>query len=959
MSSTVSNSIAGNISFGGLGNGTDFSEMVTQLKKIEEIPKNRMTVWKSEWEFRILAMEEVMKAMSDAKATLKKFDSVSKMLSVGIDTSKKEVATASIAPNSNLEEGNYTIKVEQTATPSLFSTQKIFEDKNTIINDTGTDQHFTYTYKGTTREIACPSGTTLEQLVTRINNDGKNPGVGASLLKNGDGYVFQVQSKETGDNSDLHINSTVSGFDSEYLFTANDVVVNDTGINQTLTYHYKGQEHSVTITAGMTGKELIEEINTSTENIGLKAELVSEGSNYKLQFRDSEKNNVVPTPVETNLKHLGGGTFPATDTIINSTGTLQSYSYQYHGKTHTVQVADDETLEGLVTKINDDPNNPGVKASLGTNASGEFYIKMDMEDERFTDTKDVTMTFTDQFNKERKITIPAGTTAKEFITRFNEQSKNEGTQITASLDVDGKIVYKDKSGKGKDITASMKITTDSAVPETDNILKGTDPLTISTISTAPGVSILPGLGGQGELSGAKTIITDVDGSIDFDYKGNSHSIAVPAGTTAEEYITLFNAQSATTGVKAELVGGSSGYSIEYKDATTNEDVILDNLTTDIDMLATHDKNWYKQKSQDAIFFVNGWAQEFTSSSNTLTEVIIGMEITIKTPGEVTLSVVSDSTDLKANIVEVVDAINLIKGKIKELSKVDEDKSKGSPDDGKLASQFTWQMGSALTGNYGVQMLTSELNRITSGSGLGFQRPNSDDDTLSDLFTSLSQIGIGTVANPGEEDFGLLRIDDEELAKALEKDPAAIASLFSAKLDVTADATDFVVASPGVHAKPGNYDVSYTVEDDGTVSNVIINGAVAESDPAFPGRFTVADMKNDAVGIALQFNASGLTPGDYTNELHSKQGKVNELIGFLDDELRRTDLKDEEQGTLPTIISNYTDIIKSIDAKIARETRRIEQWEKREKLKYARLDATLVLYNAKGKELAAMSGQPQQ
>lgn len=52
------------------------------------------------------------------------------------------------------------------------------------------------------------------------------------------------------------------------------------------------------------------------------------------------------------------------DTIINSSGTTQTFKYSYAGgSTITVNVPNNTTLSGLVALINNDPNNPGVVAS--------------------------------------------------------------------------------------------------------------------------------------------------------------------------------------------------------------------------------------------------------------------------------------------------------------------------------------------------------------------------------------------------------------------------------------------------------------------------------------------------------------------------------------------------------------------------------------------------------------------
>ena len=246
-----------------------------------------------------------------------------------------------------------------------------------------------------------------------------------------------------------------------------------------------------------------------------------------------------------------------------------------------------------------------------------------------------------------------------------------------------------------------------------------------------------------------------------------------------------------------------------------------------------------------------------------------MTITLKSKGETNLNVVDDKEQLKENIQEVVETINTLLMKIKELTKYDEDKDVEGPsttDNGVLnmESQLTWQKGSALTGNYGVQLLQSRLKNITSGRGLGFVPQESSNDTLNDLFSSLSQIGIKTITDESDPNFGLLEIDEEKLDEAIEKDIRNVAELFSADMLGDTNSENFTVVSTGTRAKAGSYKVEYKVNDDGTLdtTSVKINGAAASYDSS-TGTFTVGDMNNAAVGVSITFPTDGLTPGDYS------------------------------------------------------------------------------------------------
>ena len=326
----------------------------------------------------------------------------------------------------------------------------------------------------------------------------------------------------------------------------------------------------------------------------------------------------------------------------------------------------------------------------------------------------------------------------------------------------------------------------------------------------------------------------------------------------------------------------------------------------LEVTAGSKDNWHVQNAQDAIFKLGGQDREFTSDSNKLTEVVEGMEITLKSEGETVLTVASDRSKLKENIYAVVDAINIVKKTVLELSKVDDKKETTKPEDGEMSSQLTWQKGSALTGNYGIQLFLSDFNKITTGMGGGFRKKNDVNDVFGDTFTVLSEIGIKTNAKSGDPNFGLLEIDDEELDKALADDPDAVMELLCAPLGGTTPSNEFTVASAGLHARPGTYEVTYDVGADGKATNVYINGAKASTDPQYPGRWTVGDTTNPAVGVAIQFPTSGgMKPGtNIKSEIRIRQGKINEMSSYFDRELVQSDVAGVEQGKIPTIISGF-------------------------------------------------------
>lgn len=907
----MSNTISGGISFSGLGSGVDSDSIIKSLKSMQEIQKNRYSLTQAEYEYRISALEEVVTQMKDAMSVLQKFNTANKMYNLSIDSSDSAIASATVKKTGDIPQGSYTLDVTKTATSSLYCYKAVFDAKDSIINDTGSNETFTYTYKGVTRNINVANGTNLEQLVNRINNDAKNPGVRATLIKNGSGYMFQIQGTDTGAKADLSISSTLSSLDStSKVYTGTNGIMS--AADSTFTYFYDGKERSFNIPAGMTYDEFVTKFNEDSRQ-PLKASLKLNGSEYALEFTNRATGaSVSGLKINSTLEALGGKAFSDATDVINNSGAAKKVSYAYLGKNYSVEIDDGATVQDLIDKINANPAHDGLEASFNSSTG---QIDFTYKDGIINPDQDTTVKIINDKGKEYVISLEKDMSLRDYVQQFNAYAEKNSLDIKAQIEIDASnnatIKYVDKDGNPTALTV-----------ECDDI---------------------PEIAGNGSI--AVNYTAAKAGCFSADLEGFGKRPAISGKADAEAARDAFNADPAnqSAGITAEVVAGASGYKLIYKDSGGNE-------------IALDSDKWYKQEAQDAEFYVNGWEQKFTSSSNTLSEVIEGMEITVKSTGKTVLNTVQDKDKIKENIQEVVDALNMVKGTILELSKVDSEKDVGEYDTEKLSSALTWQMGSALTGNYGVQLVLSNYNSLVSSMSTGFTKKQSVDDVFGDFYTTLSELGITTNTNSGSDSFGLLEIDEEKLDEALEKDPEAVINLLSSSMTGTTTSADFTVSSTGVSAKAGSYNVTYDVDENGQATNVYINGVLAQTDSNYPGRWTVGDMKNDAAGVAVQFANGGMAQGSYSSTINIRQGKINELIDFLEQETASSTVTGVEQGHIPTIIASYRDTIDQLQDKIDSETARIASWEKREKLKYARLEQTLTDYNSK---LSTISSYAQQ
>ncbi|BFR49248.1 flagellar filament capping protein FliD [Nitratidesulfovibrio sp. HK-II] len=434
----------------------------------------------------------------------------------------------------------------------------------------------------------------------------------------------------------------------------------------------------------------------------------------------------------------------------------------------------------------------------------------------------------------------------------------------------------------------------------------------------------------------------------YTYMGKTRSITVPSGTTIDGLKNMINNDPQNPGVKAMLVQNGTGYTFQFRGMDMGSTATLSvGAGTTVTGLPATPANWTVQANQNAQYRVNGWPSTtwLESNSNTLTGAVEGMNITLRDVGTSQISVVTDIEKIKENIVGFVDAMNAVRSKIKELTSVNSSKDVTSPD--KAASLYSMQKGSILTGNYGVQLLSTQLKTATADKAAGFEYQYKDGNLLrGDVFSSLSHIGIMTIAETNSPNSGLLEIREEDLGdglpsldRALRENPEAVAELFAADGLPVSDSSDFSYYShvKGV-TKAGTYDVTYDVDASGNITNAYVGGQRANVDNV---NKQITAMEGDARGLALQID--NLAAGSYSSRMRIKEGKLSGLSDQLKDMM-------SEEGALKILEDNYQDIMDDIQDKIDKEVDRVTQWEQRERLRFSRLEATLARYDALNKSV---------
>jgi flagellar hook-associated protein 2 len=156
-----------------------------------------------------------------------------------------------------------------------------------------------------------------------------------------------------------------------------------------------------------------------------------------------------------------------------------------------------------------------------------------------------------------------------------------------------------------------------------------------------------------------------------------------------------------------------------------------------------------QNAQDAIFTVNGLS--VTNSTNTISNAIQGVSLTLNAPGESNVTVTSDPTIAKNAVKAFIDAYNSAQDKISSYVSYDK----------------TTKKAGILFGDQSVQSIQSSLRQKVASVITG---PGN--------YKVLSDIGIATSsANYGKSPD--LVFDETKFMSALTKDAKSVANLFSA------------------------------------------------------------------------------------------------------------------------------------------------------------------------------------
>lgn len=273
---------SGQVNFTGLGNGTDFNELISKLVAVEQKRVTKLQTWRQSWTTKQDALEALNTALISLKTSLASLDSLGEFLTKVSKVSDSSVL--SVTSSADAAEGSHTVYVEQLAQAKNMVTNTGYSSADADINPAATEVTFSYRYKDTTYTVDVGADCTLTELAAIINNDPNNAGVKASIANDGTNYYLQLRGKDTGEDASLVIasDSQLVGFRSADFdtVTANcDALLQVDGWPTGSTYIHRSSNIVSDVIDGLTLTLLSEKagtaISTSTDIKAVKENIQS------------------------------------------------------------------------------------------------------------------------------------------------------------------------------------------------------------------------------------------------------------------------------------------------------------------------------------------------------------------------------------------------------------------------------------------------------------------------------------------------------------------------------------------------------------------------------------------------------------------------------------------------------------------------------------------------------------
>lgn len=420
-------------------------------------------------------------------------------------------------------------------------------------------------------------------------------------------------------------------------------------------------------------------------------------------------------------------------------------------------------------------------------------------------------------------------------------------------------------------------------------------------------------------SGSSTDAIGVEGVLSLGVEDEEAvEITVTSTMTLSDLAKAINAQSDTTGVQASLITlDSSTVQLVLSATDTNQTIVVSSVSGDdvAQTIGLTDETGafanILREAQPSIITVDG--ATVTRDTNELTDVIEGISLSLSgiSDGAVTLTVSTDSSEVKTAITDFIDAYNALKQYILDQSAVSSDG--GADEDAVLFADSV------------MRMLNSTLQTLI----------NSGSDAASDDITMFSDMGITWTSE------GMLELSDETaLNDAILSNLDAIESFFE---------TDFTTSDSNLkmlaNDTTSSLEFTLTIVTDETGA---ITSAAADGDAS---AFTVSGSRligaEGTIYEGLSFTLSPATAGDISVSI--QQGFANLLTQTL------TQFDDSSTSLIQERIDSLTDLNTDLSDRADKIREDAETYRTKLVTKYANMEAELEAARLLQEQIEAILG----
>lgn len=278
---------------GGLSTGVDYNDLISKLIEVKRQPINILENKKSEYNQKISGYGDLSSKLSLLKSAADKLKTSYNFYVKTATISDETVLDVTASGNASV--GNYSISITNLASEDKeVHNGTGLTSSSDIVNNSGSDKLFQYTYAGTQQTITVADGTTLDQFAGLINDDTDNPGVTATVVNDGSNYRLIITGNDTGAANTVTIDAgtTLDGNNSTVDFTAASFTENKTADDASFTVdglQITRSTNSITdVINGLT-------INLKKDNSSTTVSVTADSDAIKKQIEDfvSAYNSVV------------------------------------------------------------------------------------------------------------------------------------------------------------------------------------------------------------------------------------------------------------------------------------------------------------------------------------------------------------------------------------------------------------------------------------------------------------------------------------------------------------------------------------------------------------------------------------------------------------------------------------------------------------------------------------------